>query len=193
MAFDETPTYSGPVAAGDEGTPNFFNALYMQRDTYSNLPTAGNAGVCFIASDGVAGGGGPEAVYRDNGSSWDFIGVLPGSNSLVKTGTYTGDGATSQGITGVGFAPKLVMIWIQATSGVVGGSKQWVFTTDVMVDDDASGLAISFTNQGASQETGLFVINAIISCDSDGFTVDDAGADAHPNKTSQVYNYLAMG
>lgn len=196
MAFDETPTYSGPIASEDENTPNLLNSFYVQRDTYSNLPTAGNAGVLFIASDGISGSGSLEAVYRDNGSSWDLIGVIPsndGPTARIATGTYTGDGATSQGITGLGFAPKYVEVWIQATSGVVGGSRQWVFTTDLMVDDDASGLAISITNQLTSQDTGLYVTNAIISLDSDGFTVDDNGADSHPNKGSQVYNYLAIG
>jgi len=35
--------------------------------------------------------------------------------------------------------------------------------------------------------------NQIIALGADGFTVDDAGVDAHPNKNTQAYHYLALG
>jgi hypothetical protein len=35
--------------------------------------------------------------------------------------------------------------------------------------------------------------DAIISLDTDGFTVDDAGTDDHPNRLNQLYNYMAIG
>lgn len=89
MAFDETPTYAGPIAALDEGTANLLNSLYAQRDVFANLPTAGNAGVLFVATNGVAGGGGPEAIYRDNGSSWDLLGIFVDDGAQTLSGVKT--------------------------------------------------------------------------------------------------------
>jgi hypothetical protein len=76
MAFDETPAYTGPVADLDEVSDNLLNAAFPNRVAFASLPTAGNAGVLAIASDGAAGGGGGEALYRDNGSTWDLLGVI---------------------------------------------------------------------------------------------------------------------
>ena len=44
---------------------------------FANRPASGNAGVAFLSSDGAAGGGGDEALYRDNGTTWDLIGLIP--------------------------------------------------------------------------------------------------------------------
>ena len=104
----------------------------------------------------------------------------------IATGTYTGDGATSQAITGVGFRPKYVMIVARATTA---GSIGLYETTDTIIDDHASGM--TFYHSSTTQH--WLETDRIISLDADGFTVDDAGADADPNKSGQVYNYLAMG
>lgn len=94
----------------------------------------------------------------------------------VATGTYTGDGATSQMITGVGFQPKYVKIWAHLTNVSSHEKLDQTWGTNAFVPD-----------------TPAFADNQIISLDSDGFTVDDAGADAHPNKNGTVYDYLALG
>ena len=106
----------------------------------------------------------------------------------MYTGSYTGDGATSQAITGIGFQPKYLRIWERLTSAGAGALFE---TTDTIVDDNAAGGAIEVVTAWGNGVR--FVINAIISLDSDGFSVDDAGSDSHPNKNSTVYNYLAMG
>ena len=86
MSFDEIPQYSGAIGALDEGSPNLMNSFYVQRDIFANLPTAGNDGATFLSSDGAGGGGGDEALYRDNGSSWDLIGLIAlGADFLVGT------------------------------------------------------------------------------------------------------------
>jgi len=100
----------------------------------------------------------------------------------IDVGTYTGDGATSQAITGVGFTPKYVRIWERETSGAVVVYE----TTTTIIDDDAQGAAVLISTLNVNS-------SAIIALGSDGFTVDDNGSDAHPNKNSQVYNYLAIG
>ena len=121
-----------------------------------------------------------------DGTSATFVGSSVARN---KTGTYTGDGATSLAITGVGFQPVFLAIASRATSDE---SAAWVgFTTDQIMDDNNSGGSISL--EAVWNNAGQFRTNEIISLDTDGFTVDDDGADAHPNKNSQVYNYLAIG
>ncbi|KKM82267.1 hypothetical protein LCGC14_1321350 [marine sediment metagenome] len=103
----------------------------------------------------------------------------------IKTGTYTGDGTTAQAITGVGFSPKYVRTWERITTeGVID-----VFeTTPDIIDDNAAGVSIWFSTIGVQ-----VYFRAIISLDADGFTVDDKGANFHPNSDGQVYNYLAIG
>jgi len=103
----------------------------------------------------------------------------------IYTGTYTGDGTTSKAITGVGFEPKLVWIWEQETDG---SESTAYFTTDTIIDNDPDGMAIKETSGDHSAQD-----NGIIAISSDGFTVDDAGADAHPNKNTQVYDFMCIG
>lgn len=107
----------------------------------------------------------------------------------IKTGTYTGDGATSKSVTGVGFTPKYVRVWPRITTGGSNGVVHET-TTDI-IDDNGSGQ--SFVLDAGSTPAFLTATDAIIALGSDGFTVDDAGVDGHPNKTGTVYNYLCLG
>jgi len=100
----------------------------------------------------------------------------------VKTGTYTGDGNISQAITGVGFTPKYVKIWIHPTS--VG---------QLPVYEKLDQSWGDYTMEHAAAGAHDFAISYINSLDSDGFTIDDHGIDMHPNKLNQVYDYLAIG
>ena len=106
----------------------------------------------------------------------------------AKTGTYQGDGATSQAITGVGFQVIYVKIWNQVTAA---GAQESFETTTEIVADNASGGA--YTDENVPAGGHAFAINAIISLGADGFTVDDAGSDEHPNKNGITYNYYAVG
>lgn len=119
----------------------------------------------------------------------DDLSIAGVSTARIKTGTYTGNDATSQGITGVGFKPKYLRVWQRAT---VNNTAIEVFETiDQIMDDHADGGASHLVMAwGQSQR---FEINRLISLDTDGFTVDDNGANEHPNQNGVVYNYLAMG
>ena len=75
------------------------------------------------------------------------------------------------------------MWWRKTVAGVTYSYE----TTDTMIDDNASGMAFSDRNVPGSGHA-MFT-DAIISLDADGFTVDDAGSDAHPNKNGETYNY----
>jgi len=101
----------------------------------------------------------------------------------IKTGTYTGDGTTSQAITGIGFQPKQVRIHQRQTTET---SLNFAYTIDVMNDDMANGAAIVGSNNNQ-------VDNRIIALGSDGFTVDDDGTDAMPNGSGIIYNFIAIG
>lgn len=100
----------------------------------------------------------------------------------IKTGTYTGDGTTSKAITGVGFTPKMVIIFLHAAAG--NAAYPFIKFTDVVTDG-----ALKMQEDAGMQITA----NTIISLDADGFTVDDAGADDHPNTNLSVYDYICLG
>jgi len=105
---------------------------------------------------------------------------------LIKTGTYTGDGTTSQDITGLGFTPKYVRIW-RSRTGASQNTNPFE-TTDGLVDNHVDGLAVDLS--AANMKTATNAIAAII---SDGFRVDDDDGNSHPNQSGVVYEYLAIG
>jgi len=108
----------------------------------------------------------------------------------IATGTYSGDGSTSQAITGVGFTVKWLMVAFRNASEAAGASVGWLITTDTIMDDNASGMALRWSGDTESYQ---YRIDAIIALGTDGFTVDDDGSDRHPNKDGSTYNYTALG
>jgi len=105
---------------------------------------------------------------------------FPTNNCRIKTGTYTGDGTVSQDITGIGFQPKFV--WIDKHV-VDGGSTSYSYFLNDQFTAGYSKYAGAQTPQA----------NQIIAIIPDGFTVDDAGGDAHPNANTVAYDYIALG
>jgi len=97
----------------------------------------------------------------------DLVGVEAGGKGL-ETGHHAARLASKDG--SVGVAQGYKTYFLQDTDG------QMKQTHSVA----AGGEHKSFANR-------------INSLDSDGFTVDDAGADGHPNKDTVVYSYLALG
>ena len=128
-----------------------------------------------IAYGASASAGDTATAARRNHSH----GMAAGS---VLVGSYTGNGATSQVISGLGVTPKSVLI---TAADVVGNAAFQFYTTTQMLARDADGLAVKSTPSAQS-----FVENAIIALSSGSFTVDDAGADSDPNKNSQAYDYI---
>jgi len=104
---------------------------------------------------------------------------------FVQTLTYTGNGSTSYHIDTT-IHPLWVRIWQRETvdrTDIVAYE-----TTNTIIDDHANGMSIK-------EHANLLkvVTDHIISLDANGFTVDDGGADEHPNKNGQVYNVLVLG
>jgi len=111
----------------------------------------------------------------------------------MVTGTYTGDGTTSQAITaGIsGAQVKCCIVTKRVTSTAELGNKEWVFTSDTIVDDITTGCALNLTSATGSSGVPEWGTNSIIALGVNSFTVDDAGGDANPNKDGQTYNYIA--
>lgn len=102
----------------------------------------------------------------------------------IATGTYTGDGSLSLAITGVGFAPQLVKIVPRpAAAGPTMMFEKWASM--------AGAYALSHITTANNEHYSTS--DSIIALGTDGFTVDDNGIDAHPNKNGQVYEWLAIG
>ena len=95
----------------------------------------------------------------------------------VKAGTYTGDGATTKAITGIGFLPKVVIV--SATLGTGDASATCFKTTDM-----STGATGRTSNMG---ENGNQTTGEIDSLDADGFTVRD-----QKNINTRVYYYIAF-
>lgn len=92
----------------------------------------------------------------------------------MATGTYTGDAAATKAITGLGFQPEFVMIYLQFAT-----TSRMVFKSD----QDGTG-AYNLTNGFANDH--------IVSLDADGFTVGDGtGTSNQFNVNASVYSYIA--
>ena len=105
----------------------------------------------------------------------------------VKRGTYVGDGATSRGITGVGFKPTRVVIYVKKTTD---NDPIVFFETDIEINSwHVDGGSITSKAVGNHQ----FDSNKILSLDADGFTIGDNGADQKPNTLNEDYAWVAYG
>lgn len=122
---------------------------------------------------------GASAGTNESGSTmyWIAFGGAPSASGAtgtykMTTGTYTGN-STARSITGLGFAPDLVIIKDTSTS-------YGVFRTSLM----AGNTTAYFSNAVAD------VTNAITSMDSDGFSL---GTSNIVNGTSRTYYWQAFG
>ena len=119
----------------------------------------------------TSGGAGADPAFADAGGT------------AVATGEYTGDGTTSQAITGLGFQ----VMYLQVNAKVAGSAASAGYVTYDEVVADASGGGWYWAGNNYVN-TGKFV-----SLDSDGFTVTDGGSNYPPNADTVVYWYVAMG
>jgi len=100
----------------------------------------------------------------------------------IKTGSYTGDGKTSQAITGVGFKPKELFIVRKLTAAL---GAQWGFYANDQMTTNVSDWHLAGYYEGKP--------DAIKSLDADGFTVGVSNVAQNPNVNGQVYVYVAFG
>lgn len=116
-------------------------------------------------------------------------GMPAAGGGAMALGTYTGDGGTAQAITGIGFLPKALWISRVATSQTVVEVRRMIFTTAQILDNNAAGGLFSFGDGTAGQAS--FETGGVVSLDSDGFTVDDNGANEDPNESGgPTYDFV---
>jgi hypothetical protein len=94
-----------------------------------------------------------------------------------KVGSYTGDGSTSNAITGLGFQPRFVMI------KAINRTGEWIIV------DSERGEGNSMPIEGRP-ENNRVAANSF-SLDSDGFTIETSDSDVNTNGFS--YLYYAIG
>jgi hypothetical protein len=131
-----------------------------------------------LSTDGTLAGNSDNACPTEKAVKTYVDGKVSGV--VCYTGTYTGDGTVSQGITGVGFQPKFVIIW---------------YTPAVDAGPDATYIYMKTNQMGIYALTagGSYVRdNRVPSLDADGFTVDDDGSNAHPNANTLPYSYYCV-
>lgn len=109
-----------------------------------------------------------------------------GGGTSIVTGTYTGDGATTQAIVGVGFIPRAVQIYVQSdVAQPLGYPMGWKTNQD--------GVNAFLPHY----ETGnVYEADHIVSLDVDGFTVGDGTATVWGNVLNvlgRVYAYACWG
>jgi len=96
----------------------------------------------------------------------------------IKTGTYTGNGAATQAITGVGFQPTALF-----TFKLVDGSNHGGFVKTTAMGEYARQIYMN----------GRYKTDHIISFDADGFTVGDCtGFTDMCNENGVNYAYIAL-
>lgn len=190
-----------PVGNGGTGATSLDDkAVLISQD--SGTDTVGSVALTTSGQIIIGGSSGPTAatitagsnITITNGDGSISIAASVSGGTQFATGSYTGNGGTSNAITGVGFQPKLLHITKKLTN--VGDDflrREWAWTSDVIIDDISGGGFISVPGVNASGDDPSMEDDGILSLDSDGFTVDDDGADFDPNANTVVYNYWAIG
>ena len=143
-----------------------------------------------VVSHSDTTGTGTELNTLTDGSNADSLHTHSGF-AKIAVGQYTGDGAESKTISGLGFTPKFVQIitrYTGSTQLLVDAGIHW--TTGDFVTSNASGHALAVMYSSGND---WIRDNTIIAMASGSFTVDDDAADDHPNKNNQVYSYVAIG
>jgi len=179
----------GVVAVGVNNTTAFqvsatqvknYVQTYIQ-ETAAAAATAAGWGQAWVKNDN------PNQLWfqDDAGNDQKLSGGL-----FIETGTYTGDGATSQvvSLTNSDLIVKYVKIWFEDTDGNVIRSHE---TTNTLVTQDAQGLAVQ--HYGDAAERATYQDDTIIALGTGSFTVDDRGTDQHPNSNGDTYHYVVFG
>lgn len=144
----------------------------------------------------IFGGTINSSVFTISGTGYD------GTNTLVNTsgkdyyaycfadvagyqkfGTYTGNGTSSNQITGLGFEPKFLMIHRNS-----GGAEDWIFFDAARNTSNPRTIGQSI-NEG--NVTGDTTYTGGINFDSDGFTINYSSGSA--NASGSTYLYWAIG
>lgn len=114
---------------------------------------------------------GTNVAAGDSGYTYMLMAVHS-VDGYSKIGKYTGNGSTSNAITGLGFTPRFVMI------KAINRTGEWI----IVDSERGEGKSMSIENR---PENGRVSANSF-SLDSDGFTIETSDTDVNSNG----YNYL---
>ena len=137
----------------------------------------------FAEQDWTQAPTGVDSTYELSSTNLDDTTLSPNqtenASDYFNTRLYSGDGQTTQAITGVGFQPD--WLWIKERSSTSG---------HVLLDSNrgASKFLVSHSTQAESTATTIHQ-----SFDSDGFTVGSSGATNENGQTYVSWNWLANG
>jgi len=137
----------------------------------------------FAEQDWTQAPTGVDSTYELSSTNLDDSTLSPNqtenASDYFNTRLYSGDGQTTQAITGVGFQPD--WLWIKERSSTSG---------HVLLDSNrgASKFLVSHSTQAESTATTIHQ-----SFDSDGFTVGSSGATNENGQTYVSWNWLANG
>lgn len=107
----------------------------------------------------------------------------PSGGLRVATGTYTGNGAATQAVVGVGFQPIAILIYPQLDSAA---------TASLGFKNTQDGAFTCFWNLGVAGY--YYILDMIISLNANGFTVGDGTGDSNRfNVNARVYTYICWG
>ncbi|MCJ7560480.1 hypothetical protein MUO79_07660 [Candidatus Bathyarchaeota archaeon] len=108
----------------------------------------------------------------------------PAGGGKTAYATYTGDGAATQAIVGVGFRPRFVQILERTNNDATVK-----FACAITEDGGNTLLMQNFPS------TTFYELDHVISFDADGFTVGDGtgGVGNQLNKAGIDYNYICFG
>lgn len=112
-------------------------------------------------------------------ASVDFTGCV---EMQIKVGSYTGNGSDPQAVTGVGFLPVFLIVWMRHDSDNNRGIA-------FRATPDSSALSV-----GQAEES-IDYRNNISSLDADGFSVRNSGSvdNFYGNESGKLYSYVAFG
>lgn len=113
--------------------------------------------------------------------------LTAGAQLSASIGTYTGDGAATKAITGVGFQPRYMVLYRQ-TGGTVAA-----FIVKSNQDGSNNSLVVIAAGGGGLEHSAAYNADAIRSLDADGFTVGDCTGltSNYTNISAAVYAYIA--
>ena len=200
---------SGDPATGTGGSS--LTAPMMPFITGYNDTTNRNDGIMNFGQDSSFAGNKPAQGNTDDNGIGDFYYAPPSGylalctanlpdpvidpaqddvpSDYFNTVTWTGNGASSRSITGVGFQPSF--LWTKNRSTPFVGATSSHYLSDSVRGSGAAALKILISNSTGAEVDGnsLGVYGGISSLDADGFTIT-TGTDGNENRNSSGVTYV---
>ncbi len=160
-ADNEEPVLRTSTVVGDFAKPMLYGSSTFISDTIQSFNTDG-----FTVGTNVR--------VNNTGTTYHWIAFKKAAGAM-EVGTYTGDGNTTQAITGIGFRPEYVMLFPEVNTPIVHRSG----------NEDGTAL---MPNGAALASDGMSNSGRINSLDANGFTV---GNSSFVNTNDVTYHYIA--